>query len=269
MKVSISLLRKFRAILKYFDAFLRSDAHLLHYIRLLISYRFHQSSFFPSSFSTLYGCRFSARANTIDILHLSRFFEPETMRFLLRSNPSFFIDVGSHIGVYSVVLASRGSKVVSIDATIEALDQLRYNLNLNNCSDNVIAVNLACSDVPGKGYMYIHPFNQGANCLQHEFVPGEPQREIEISTLDNIINKFSVSIDSQCVVKIDAEGAELSILKGSTNLLASSKVTFILECLDIDLRAQVIDYFMKFDYHYKCDLDDTNMLFIPSCNFCS
>ena len=87
-------------------------------------YRLKRIVEFPEAKLTLKGAKFLTRGNSMDIPHLSNQYEEETTNLLLSLKPKIFVDVGTHVGRFSILLSKRGSKVISIEPSKENLAQL-------------------------------------------------------------------------------------------------------------------------------------------------
>lgn len=82
---------------------------------------------------------------------------------------------------------------------------------------------------PGKLYLTLNDVLEGANFLQSEnnnLKQKDMQREVEIITIDSLINKKEMEIPE--IVKLDVQGFELEVLKGATKLFGRTEI-FILE----------------------------------------
>ncbi|MBA8804629.1 FkbM family methyltransferase [Nocardioides ginsengisegetis] len=128
-----------------------------------------------------------------------------------------FLDVGANIGYFSL-LASRvvgpTGNVLAFEAIPSVAQQLEVNLHRNNVG-NVTVVRSVVSDVPGLVEVFRGPEdNSGASST----VPGagfSSEGRVEGVRLDD------QPIDASRVrgVKIDVEGDELRVLRGSARLL--------------------------------------------------
>jgi len=65
-----------------------------------------------------------------------------------------FIDCGANIGMVTTVVAAMGRKVISVDPMKEHLSYIRKSLGLLGNQDNVMLLNNAVSNTPGKLYPY-------------------------------------------------------------------------------------------------------------------
>jgi len=130
------------------------------------------------------------------------------------------IDVGAHIGMYTVLAAEkvgRKGKVIAIEPGPENYKQLLKNIELNKFK-NVIPMNIALTDHKGREKLYIHPHSYG-----HSLLPSEDKTssiDIFVRTLDNLLKERKMKqID---LIKIDTEGAELSVFKGAEKTLKAN-----------------------------------------------
>lgn len=144
-------------------------------------------------------------------------FEPEESLLLsqLLIESDVFVDVGANIGFYTCLAKELDNHVVAFEPDSENLESLFQNLELNGWNDCEIYP-LGLSEKYGSCMLY--GFGTGASILPNwADVPTSLHKTIPLTTLDIILsNRF---IDKKVIVKIDVEGAELSVLKGSINAL--------------------------------------------------
>jgi FkbM family methyltransferase len=172
-----------------------------------------------------------------DVVQLYAFlfgvWEPDISDFIQRrlSPGDTFVDVGAHVGYYSLLASARvGSvgRVVAIEASPSIFHQLKENLAANG-EANIRAVNVAAS--ADRGVMNVHrgpPWNLGLSTTrQSGGLPLECQ--VEALPLDAIVT----SEERQAVrlVKVDVEGAERDLFGGLIRLLrdARSDAEIVLE----------------------------------------
>lgn len=131
------------------------------------------------------------------------------------------IDVGAHYGIYSVLMAARASKVVAFEPDPYARAILTRNVRLNSKSRVVAIEEFACSDQEGQAILFSRAGNANSSfarsAVEKQSLPLE-KISVPTITLDRYLAKHSLSPQA---VKIDAEGAEIRILKGASQLLAS------------------------------------------------
>src|SRR5262249_7184879 len=165
--------------------------------------------------------------DTIEMLQQYIYFfgvwEPDLTRFISRRLKSgdTFVDVGANIGYYSMLastLVGKSGRVVSIEASPETFQALESNLARNSI-ENVRAINMAASDSQGSLKLYRgHVFNIGlATVIQEQGF--EFECEVAAAPLTSILQP--VEIRNARLIKIDVEGAELSVVSGLLPLLHS------------------------------------------------
>ncbi len=136
-----------------------------------------------------------------------------------------FVDVGSNIGKYSIMISKQLSgkdKIVSIEANRKNFITLKRNLDLNGCK-NVIPVEIACWNKKYKLKLYDHD-KPGKFSLTEK---SKIFLHVDADKLDNIIKKLNVT--NIGLVKIDVEGAEPNVLDGMHNILKKDRPRIIFE----------------------------------------
>lgn len=136
------------------------------------------------------------------------------------------IDVGAHYGVFSILMAARcghTGKVISFEPDPIAREVLEKNIELNAQLKPPVIENAALSDETGKGILFSRGGNSQSSLVRSavEFSPAHRSEQIEVplETLDHYLERHDIMEPRW--VKIDAEGAEIRILRGAPNLLAS------------------------------------------------
>lgn len=135
-------------------------------------------------------------------------------------------DVGANIGFYSVLLGTLPSvkQVHSFEPTEEAFHELAGNVKLNQLEEKCHLHNVALSEIQGRAQMNLVGECSGANALAvttiHQDKTVLSQASVVLSTLDDIV--ANITLNEPIVIKVDVEGHELAVLKGSAKLLESS-----------------------------------------------
>ncbi|SRR6266436_1282734 len=151
-------------------------------------------------------------------------FEPGELALVssLLAPDSVFLDVGANVGVYSL-LASKvapSARIFAFEPARKTFGLLSRNLQLNNAS-NVTPIHLALGNSSGEASLNLNvPGKDGLNTigvLSHPDTEAAGQETVSITTLDDYLR--SASIDRVDLMKVDAEGAELSIFEGASGLL--------------------------------------------------
>jgi FkbM family methyltransferase len=179
-------------------------------------------------------------------------------RSYLKSD-SYVIEVGAHIGSHTVILSDicKDGVVYSFELQKLIFQLLNANLLLNTCK-NVYTYMEAASDenkiesIGEIDYQNMTKFNSGLGSLnavrQYQGYP------INIISLDH---KFS-EIKKLNLIKIDAEGHEVPVLKGAKELIKKFKPLILTE-FDINNKQEIIDLLPEYkfeDVSYSYELND-------------
>ena len=251
---------RFKESLKYFTVLFQIKTNYLKYFKAVLLYRLKRQVEFPKTRLKLKGARFSTREKSMDIPHLSNQYEEETTNLLLNLNPKTFIDVGTHVGRFSILLAKKGSNVISIEPSKENRGQLNKNIQLNNLQEKIKVIPVGCSDRNGKSTLYFVPHNEGLSSLEKQ--EGAQKENIVIKKLDDIVKKLKINPESIDVIKADVEGFELNVLRGSTNILKKGKPLLVLEITEKEKEKLIIEFLDKFGFINKEILDGRNFIFV-------
>jgi len=178
--------------------------------------------------------------------------EEDIVKLFRPKEGDIVIDVGAHIGKYTI-LASKmvGStgKVIAIEAHPANYDILNKNIVLNKLS-NVITLNYAVHSKEGMVKLYEPLQEEGFTIYNtimsdREAVNHQKYIEVKANTLNSLM--LANGISQVNWIKVDVEGAEFEVLKGSTNLLSSSKdISILLEIHNVgDIKKTFYEPIMK------------------------
>ena len=122
------------------------------------------------------------------------------------------IDIGAHVGYFSMLfrLAVGATGVVyAFEPMPETYRRLLRNVMVNRFT-NVLPIPMAVADRPGSAVFHIDADNEGESSLLD--VAGGQTVEVQVTSLDDV---FRDGLGARPrVMKMDAEGVELSILNG-------------------------------------------------------
>jgi len=140
--------------------------------------------------------------------------EPETCRYMTSQTGDTFVDVGANVGGYTVRLAARFAKVISVEPNPKAAKVLKKNIELNQLS-NVTVYSEAISDGVGEATMYVPSSGKTTrSSIIERYGQGE-SFPVHTTTLDSLLEGY----DRIDLLKVDAEGAEVRILEGGEKTL--------------------------------------------------
>lgn len=139
------------------------------------------------------------------------------------------IDIGAHIGLFSVCssqLVGPTGKVICFEPTPGTYNILKQTLHLNHCT-NVMAIQAAVSAQEGKTIFYV---SNTEGCNDNSLIKNKSEKdlnhfEVDLVSIDGIVRKYNLS---PALVKVDAEGAELDVLKGLDHTMITQRPMIIL-----------------------------------------
>jgi tRNA G37 N-methylase Trm5 len=110
---------------------------------------------FPIVFIDEEGIRFYGKVQ--DCWRFSASFEPLTYRFLTLNveKNDVFLDIGAHIGLYSIRLAQRVSKVIALEPELQNYGSLLRNILVNRLNNKILPLPVAASDKNGRAELCV------------------------------------------------------------------------------------------------------------------
>ena len=166
--------------------------------------------------------------------------EMRLTKFFIKNlkNKKIFLDVGAHVGFYTL-LASRlmgdMGRIFAFEASPQTFNFLRRN---TESKKNVFIINNAVSEKEGQmTFFEFDLYYCESNTLdpdifkKQDWAKTAVPREIKIDTIsmDYFCTDNAISPD---IMKIDVEGAELSVIKGSMKMIENNHPMIIMEYLN-------------------------------------
>lgn len=140
-------------------------------------------------------------------LEKQRFFE----KIVKRGDIVF--DVGAHVGFYTLLaseLVGKTGKVFAFEPLPRNINYLKKHININKCK-NITIIENALSNKSGNSFFKINSSSSTGQITNKEGL------KIISATIDNLVFKNKLPVPHS--LKIDVEGAELSVLRGAINTL--------------------------------------------------
>jgi FkbM family methyltransferase len=179
------------------------------------------------------------------------------------------VDIGANLGSYSIPIAkgiqSIGGSVIGFEPQRIVYYQLCGNIILNRL-DNFIAINKAVGDYDGEIEIpeidYEQNLNIGAFSLDKNYRNHLNQEQYMMPKKSNVpiisLNNFATD-KTPSLIKIDVEGYELNVLKGSENFLEHHNYPPILfEAWDLawfeDGKRDLLNYFSYLGYEITLNI---------------
>ena len=179
-----------------------------------------------------YDFEFYCRNNNDDIPMMTTHEYDNIERNFTPKEGDIVIDVGAHIGPYTLKASKRiglNGKVVAIEADPENFDILNRNVQLNKLT-NVIALNYAAYSKEDKIRLYLLKVDKSSYTKYNTIMIDRAQYaneknfvEVKANTLDYLLQSNGIKHEQVNWIKIDVEGAEYDVLKGAKNILSESK----------------------------------------------
>ena len=204
-----------------------------------------------------YGYEFYCRLNKDDF-KLMALHEDE---ILDQFNPKLgdtVVDVGAHIGLYSLIAAKRvgsSGKVIAIEPDPENCKLLQRNVEINKLT-NVSILELAAFSSTSKLKLYLPGKERGftkLSTLMANRAVTENFLEIDATTLDCLL--VTQGITEVNWIKIDVEGAELEVLRGAAITLSESMdIALLIEVHNVnnmDLYSAIVKLLRSYGFDIK------------------
>jgi FkbM family methyltransferase len=170
------------------------------------------------------------------------------------------IDIGGHIGWYTVALAKKANHVYTFECSPKSFNYLCANIALNQLDYKVTKYNQALSNEPGFTNYYIRdPKDGGGNGISrfnYDIINNTPHIKVPMNTLD------SYHLTNVNFIKIDVEGHEKQVIQGAVNTIMENDYPKILfESWDehveqnnipaVQLRNELFEYIISLEYRIK------------------
>jgi len=133
------------------------------------------------------------------------------------------VDVGAHIGNHTVWMAAAcGLPVVALEPNPATRAQLERNVAVNGLTEQVRVIAVAAGHAPSRARVEsADPGNTGMSRAVED-----PDGEIDVVTID------SLGLVDVAVIKVDVEGAEMSILRGAEETIRRCRPVLYVEAVD-------------------------------------
>jgi FkbM family methyltransferase len=160
-----------------------------------------------------------------------------------------FVDVGSHIGFYTMGLAPGFDRVVAFEPSKFQYGWLTRNRALNDYA-HVSCEHVALGETRGEATLNVLSYEGGLNSLSPE-----------VAAAHNIIDRYTVPVEvlddrgmsDVDLLKIDVEGFEIPVLRGARKTIDASRPVILIEVWTDPERRQNV----------KQVMDDMNYTFEP------
>jgi FkbM family methyltransferase len=182
---------------------------------------------------------------TSDLFYLTPYYEPEVLKIINKLENTTFIDIGAHMGIYTI-MAGRKNNVVAFEPDVRRFQQLQENVQLNNLP-SVTTFNFGCYSRNGD-----FSFDESSSAIKEDKLTDSTIYAMALDSIRTHLGKIGL-------IKIDTEGAEYQVLLGAKTILQKHKPSVIFEANEINELEKIKDFLAKFGYMVY-QLDERNYL---------
>jgi FkbM family methyltransferase len=129
------------------------------------------------------------------------------------------VDIGAHVGYFTLIAAKQvgpAGKVLAFEPDADNHAALLKNIAMNDYQ-NITVAQKAVSEQEGSAQLHLTQTGSGRHSMFHHGLPERGSVDIETTTLDATLKELGwPHVD---LIKIDVEGAEVSVLSGMAQLL--------------------------------------------------
>jgi FkbM family methyltransferase len=195
-------------------------------------------------------------------IYLKNNYEKKQIAFLtkviIENNIRIFLDIGAHMGFYSVNMSKHSLKTHSFEPVKTNFEQIKKNILLNKI-ENIKANNIALSNTKKDIVMWVpvkdktggfSVYNKNDEELE-KYNPTHIHKEISKCDLADNIIKYK---QSRIAIKIDVERHEKEVINGMLILLKDNEVIIQVEIFDARTKV-IFELFDKINYKYINSID--------------
>jgi FkbM family methyltransferase len=161
-------------------------------------------------------------------------YEPflEDIIFELSDESEVFYDIGANLGFYSIGVATRNSDVecFSFEPNPKIAKSLKCNVSLNQLEGSIQIFEYALSETAAEMEFFIPSLTGSGGGSFHDLHP-EEGRAHSIVVRAVRLDEFSAQLREPDLMKIDVEGAELSVITGGLATIKRNHPTIVVELL--------------------------------------
>lgn len=166
---------------------------------------------------------------------------------------NYFIDVGAHMGFYSMIIAKKDLFVYAFEPIKGNYNQLLNNRDINNFK-NIKIFNFALSDERKNIKMWVPDKDKTGGYSVYnendEEIKNYENEKINIEDGKSEKGDEFIKIKGQkIIVKIDVERHELKVLNGIKDLLTNNKIILQIEIFN-NRKKKIFDYLKRSDFNF-------------------
>ena len=205
--------------------------------------------------------KMDARSHIFKRVLIFNDFEPKNAILVNKyTNGKDFIDIGANVGLDSVLFSKialdEKQKILSIEPNPSAINFLELNIknNFNNPNRSIIYKGIATTSEGIYNLNFIEGLSEysSVNKIAHPTVKDEKiiQQNVPGNTIDNLVKQYNLQPG---FLKIDVEGGEQDVLKGSFDTIEKYRPIILIEINDFEslnesISAFYIEFFNRINY---------------------
>ncbi|KAK6191889.1 hypothetical protein SNE40_003468 [Patella caerulea] len=189
----------------------------------------------PSGETPIFVHELSDDASVSGMLFRNGMWDPDNLNLIhtyLLENPDMaFIDLGSHVGTFSLMAAKLGRQVLSVDPLRENVLRLCKSIEAGGLTDNIIVFFTAVSNTYSQFTFQRDHANIGGTRLSDKKVSiaiNESVIDSEVINTVHLDDLLPLVNFKRAFMKMDVEEHELQVLKGGIHFLDTVDVPYIL-----------------------------------------
>jgi FkbM family methyltransferase len=138
------------------------------------------------------------------------------IRDALLPEGTVFVDIGAHVGTYTLTMAPKASTCVAFECTPRTYNYLCANVALHHLDHKVEAHRVALGNTNGTTRLFLRSEDGGGNGCLPFTDESAPSVVVPLRTLD------SYGLQNVGLIKLDVEGLEKEVLEGARETLRAN-----------------------------------------------
>jgi len=137
-----------------------------------------------------------------------------------------FVDIGAHIGCWSLKLADKYKKVVAFEPHIKAFEVFKENIQMNELK-NIDLHNCALSNEIGRKILTIYSHASHSTLEEKHPMTGHVSEKFGATKVD--VDKLDTFQLTPSLIKVDVEGHEVQVIEGALETIKRAKPDLVIE----------------------------------------
>lgn len=204
-------------------------AHRLHQISIVRRFYYfiirHSFDADSTILWTVSGMKMHIPASNMEFFVFQEYEQETAQEFLtVLQEGDVVVDVGAHVGFYTLLGASRiGERghVYAFEPAPGNFEILNRNISINNLK-NITTIKKAVTDKSSVAQLYLYD-SVGNSLFTSSTVPDSKTIRVETTSLDCFFQQNEAAVPRIRVIKIDVEGAEIAVLEGMRAIIEKAQ----------------------------------------------